>query len=59
MKKTYIIPEAISISLDPKMPLLLGYSDSMGDGEILTKENVDGLNDSSTGGGKSIWDDEW
>ena len=59
MKKKYIIPEAISISLDPKMPLLLGYSDGMGDGQILTKENVDGLNDSSTGSGKNIWDEEW
>ena len=53
------MPVAISISLDPKMPLLLGFSDSMGDGEILTKENVDGLNNSSTGGSKSIWDEEW
>ena len=59
MKKTYIIPEALIVSLAMSTPLLdMSFNDTIGD-EVLTKENVDGLNNSSTGGGKSIWDEEW
>ena len=59
MKKTYIIPEALTVRLAMSTPLLnMSLNDEIGD-EILTKENVDGLNNSSTGGGKNIWDEEW
>ena len=60
MKKTYIAPEALCVCLDPKSALLLDYSDSIGDGTILTKEYVgEEEYDDVTTGGKSIWDDEW
>ena len=58
MKKTYITPEAFTINLGMTLPLALSNSDEIGDGQLV-KENVDGLNNSSTGGSKSIWDDEW
>ncbi len=59
MKKKYITPEALTVRLAMSTPLLeMSLNDEIGD-EILTKENVDGLNNSSTGGGKSIWDEEW
>ena len=54
MKKTYIIPEAISISLDPKMPLLLGYSRSMGEEGVFTKEySSDGTTTTTSGSKKA------
>lgn len=64
MKKTYISPEALSISLDPKMPILtLALSRVVGEGEQLTKEYnfVDDEEDVPTAGGsiKNIWDEEW
>ena len=58
MKKTYISPASIVVLLVSKENVLVGMSDSMG-GEQLTKENVDDLGSSSTGGGKNIWDEEW
>ena len=57
MKKTYITPEALTISLAMTLPLAMSGHDETGD-EILTKENADGSN-GTTGGGKSIWDEEW
>ena len=63
MKKTYISPEALSLSLDPKMPLLLGYSRMIAEEGQFTKEYnfVDDEEDAAPAGGgvKSIWDDEW
>ena len=63
MKKTYITPEALSISLDPKMPLLLGYSRSTADEGQFTKGYVSGGSDegntSTTGSSKNIWSEEW
>ena len=63
MKKTYIAPEALSISLDPKMPLLLGYSRSQGDEGVFTKEyTVSDEDDAPAPTGdviKNIWDEEW
>lgn len=62
MKKTYISPEALSLSLDPKMPLLLGYSRMIAEEGQFTKEYnfVDDEEDVPTGGSiKNIWDEEW
>ena len=63
MKKTYISPEALSISLDPKMPLLLGYSRMIAEEEQYTKEYnfVDDEEDDVPAGGsiKNIWSEEW
>ena len=69
MKKSYIIPEALSISLDPKMPLLLGYSRAIGEEGVFTKGYVsssdsdedDSDNTTSTTEGviTNIWDKEW
>ena len=59
MKKTYIMPEAISISLDPKMPLLLGYSRSTADEGQFTKEYSSDGTTTTTSGSKNIWDEEW
>ena len=69
MNKTYITPEALSISLDPKMPLLLGYSRAMGEEGVFTKgyasSNVSDEGDSdnttttTTGVITNIWDQEW
>lgn len=64
MKKTYIMPEALSISLDPKMPLLLGYSRAIADEGQFTKEftafdDEEGDDAPTTGGFKNIWDEEW
>ena len=56
MKKTYITPEAFTISLAMTLPLAMSGHDEIGDGQ-LTKENVDDFG--STGGDKSIWDEEW
>jgi len=61
MKKTYIMPEAFSIILDPKLPYLqFNVSSTMADEDegVFTKEHVS--NDGTTGGGsKNIWDEEW
>ena len=59
MKKTYITPEALTVCLAMSAPLLdMSLNDEIGD-EVLTKENKDGLNGTTTGGSKSIWDEEW
>ena len=57
MKKTYIIPEALVVSLFANAPVLQDMTayNKEGDGQY-TKEEV-GANGSI--GGKSIWDDEW
>ena len=55
-------PEALSISLDPKMPLLLGYSRMVAEEEQYTKEYnfVDDEEDVPAGGSiKNIWSEEW
>ena len=59
MKKTYISPEALVVSLFANAPVLDAGSlhNEEGSGQF-TKENADDLG-STTGGGKSIWDDEW
>ena len=57
MKKTYITPEALTISLAMTLPLAMSGHDEIGD-EILTKENADNLGP-TTSGGKTIWDEEW
>lgn len=62
MKKTYISPEALSLSLDPKMPLLLGYSRMIAEDGQYTKEYAafDDEENVPTGGSiKNIWDEEW
>ena len=59
MKKIYISPEIFSITLDPKMPLLLGTSDTTGDPEEgqFTKGHV--ADDDASTGSKNVWDEEW
>ena len=59
MKKTYITPEALTVRLAMSTPLLdMSFNDEIGD-EVLTKENKDGLNGTTTGGSKNVWDEEW
>ena len=60
MKKTYIIPEALIVSLLANAPVLADTSvhdDEYGE-EALVKEQGE-VGTSSIGGGKSIWDEEW
>ena len=60
MKKTYIIPEALVVNLLANAPVLTDTSvhdDVLGE-EALVKEHGEAGN-SSIGGGKSIWDEEW
>ena len=62
MKKTYITPEALTISLAMTLPLALSGHNTIGDGEQLVKGQVgfdDEDNGSTTGGLKNIWDNEW
>lgn len=58
MKKTYITPEALVVSLFANSPILQDMSlhDELGQ-EVLVKEQAG--TDGSTTGGKSIWDEEW
>ncbi|MBR4131030.1 MAG: hypothetical protein IKU02_08960 [Bacteroidaceae bacterium] len=58
MKKIYISPESIVVRLMSSAILATSGHDEVGDGNQLTKENVNNFG-SSTGGGKSIWDEEW
>ena len=60
MKKTYITPEALTISLATSLPLaaISGHNEQ-GDGNQLVKEQVDYDADGGTGSGKNIWDEEW
>ena len=57
MKKTYIIPEALVVSLFANAPVLqdMTLNNVEGSGQY-AKENVDDLGST---GGKSIWDEEW
>ena len=57
MKKTYITPEALVVSLFANAPVLqdMTLNNVEGSGQY-TKENVDDLGST---GGKSIWDEEW
>ena len=57
MKKTYIIPEALVVSLFANAPVLQDFTahGEVGDGQY-TKEDF-GTNGST--GSKSIWDEEW
>ena len=57
MKKTYITPEALVVSLFANAPVLgdMTAHQEIGSGQY-TKENVDDLGST---GGKSIWDEEW
>ena len=57
MKKTYITPEALTISLAMSLPLAMSGHDEIGDGQLV-KEQVE-INGGTTSGGKSIWDNEW
>ena len=57
MKKTYIIPEALVVSLYANAPVLQDPSVPVGGDHINTNEFE--VKESSTGGGKSIWDEEW
>lgn len=59
MKKTYIIPEALVVSLIANVPILQNMSlhDEIGDGYLVKEQGEVGT--SSTGGSKNIWDEEW
>ena len=62
MKKTYITPEALTISLVMSSHLALSGHNTIGDGNQLVKGQVgfdDDDDSSTTGGGKNIWDEEW
>ena len=58
MKKTYIMPEALVVSLTGNSPILWDGSgdEQIGDGQLV-KEHTD-IDGSSTGS-KNIWDEEW
>ena len=57
MKKTYIIPEALVVSLFANAPVLQDPSVPSDDDHINADEfEVKGA---STGGSKNIWDEEW
>ena len=57
MKKTYIIPEALVVSLFANAPVLQDPSVPSDDDHINAGDfEVKGA---STGNGKSIWDEEW
>lgn len=57
MKKTYIMPEALVVSLTGNSPILWDGSgdEQIGDGQLVKEQGENG----ATTGGKSIWDDEW
>ena len=62
MKKTYITPEALTISLVMSSHLALSGYNTIGDGNQLVKGQViinDEDDSSTTGGLKNIWDEEW
>jgi len=57
MKKTYIMPEALVVSLFANAPVLQDPSVPSDDDHINAEEfEVKGA---STGGSKNIWDEEW
>ncbi len=57
MKKTYISPDAIVVSLLPTTIIAESQTinNEKGDGNILTKED----NSSTSTDGSNVWDDEW
>ena len=59
MKKTYIAPEALMVSLTMNAPVLnVGSThDEEGSGQFVKEQQIG--TDGSTTSGKSIWDDEW
>ena len=60
MKKTYITPETLTISLVMSSHLALSGHNQEGDGNQLVKGFVDGLDEEeNTTGPKNIWDEEW
>ena len=58
MKKTYIIPEALVVSLFANAPVLQDPS-VPSDDEHIDAEVFETKGHAATGGGKSIWDEEW
>ena len=58
MKNIYISPESTVVRLMPSAILATSGHDEEGDGNQLTKEYM-GNSNSSIGGGKSVWDEEW
>ena len=63
MKKTYITPEALTISLAMTLPLAMSTHDEIGDGQLVKGfvDDFDNLVDdnSNTSSITSIWDEEW
>ena len=57
MKKTYIIPEALVVSLFANAPVLQDPS-VPSDNEHVNAEDFE-VKGASTGGSKNIWDEEW
>ena len=55
MKKTYIAPEALVISLSMTLPL--ATSTDIGDTPV--DPGTYDVKESYKGGGKTIWDEEW
>ena len=58
MKKTYIIPEALTVNLSMSLPLATSGHDEVSDDPDLVKGHVvdDG---NSSDGSKNVWDEEW
>ena len=59
MKKTYIMPEALTVVLGSKMQMMTGSmpgNDEVGNGTQYTKEEVD-IEDGITD--VNVWDEEW
>ena len=59
MKKTYIIPEALVVTLSSCS--IIAESLPVGDssGTITTSEEILTKEDVSTGGSTNVWDEEW
>lgn len=58
MKKTYIIPEALVVSLFANAPVLQDPSLDRDDDNI-NAEDFETKGHAATGGSKNIWDEEW
>ena len=58
MKKTYIIPEALTVNLSMSLPLAVSVYEGVSDDPDLVKGHVvdDG---NSSDGSKNVWDEEW
>lgn len=60
MKKTYITPVALQVSLETSLPLALSGYNEVGDGNQLVKGFVDDFDEEeNTIGLTNIWDEEW